>query len=121
MSDHEGDIPSDDGEDPIDQLIQKTQRLTLFDKGPQDKANRILDAAVRFHGKSTNFSLIAAAREMRTRYLLESMGAAVDTITNEVERTRVTPDQHTRAMEKGLRRQVYWRSPAVSIYSCLLQ
>lgn len=121
MSDHEGDIPSDDAEDPMDQLIQKTQRLTLFDKGPQDKANRSLDAAVRFHGKSTNLSLIMATREMRTRCLMESMGATVDTIANEVERARVTPDQHTRAMEEGFRRQEYWHSPDVSSYSCSRQ
>ena len=115
MPDHE---PSDDAEDRMDRLIEKTQRLTLLDKGPQDKANRILDAAVRFHGKSTNITLVMAVREMRTRYLMESMGAAVDTINNEVERARVDPNQHNRAMEEGLRRQEYWRSPEVSIYSC---
>lgn len=115
ISDHEGDIPSDDAEDPTDQLIKKTQRLTLLDKGPQDKANRGLDAAVRFHGKSTNFILVMATREMKTRYLMESTGAAVDAIANEVERARADPGH---AMEKGSRRQEYWRSPEVSIYSC---
>jgi hypothetical protein len=119
MSDHEGNIPPDDAaEDPMDGVIQKTQRLTLFDKQPQDKANRVLDAAVRFHGKSTNFNLVMAAREMRMMYLLESTGAAADTVNNEVRRTAHGPDQHAQALEEGSRRQEYWRSPDVSIHFC---
>ncbi len=121
MTDREGNIPPEDtAEDPLDKIIQKTQRLTLFDKQPQVKANRILDAAVRFHGKSTNFNLVMAAREMRTLYLLESTGSTADTLNNDSERVRVTPgpDQHVKAMEEGMRRQEYWRSPDVSIYPC---
>jgi len=119
MSDHESNIPPDDAaEDPIDRVIQKTQRLTLFDKQPQEKANRILDAAVRFHGKSTNFNLVMAAREMRMMYLLESTGAAPDTVNNKVGRATHGPDQHAQAFEEGLRRQEYWRSPDVSIHFC---
>jgi hypothetical protein len=112
MSDNEGNTPSDDAESPTDQLIKKTQRLTLLDKGPQDKANRGLDAAVRFHGKSTNFNLVMATREMKIRYLMESMGAAVEAITKEVERSRANGRQG------GLHRPEYWRAPEVSIYSC---
>jgi hypothetical protein len=99
------------------------KRLTLFDKGPQEKANRLLDAAYRFHGKSTNYHLVAATREMRTRYLLESMGVDVDTIANELERSRTNPNQHASALQDGLRRPEYWRSPNVSIRSrpCLRQ
>ena len=117
MSDHEGNIPPEDAaEDPIDRVIQKTQRLTLFDKQPQEKANRVLDAAVRFHGKSTNFNLVVAAREMRMMYLLESTGAAADTVNNEVGRPTHGPDQHAQAFEEGLRRQEYWHSLDVSIH-----
>jgi len=119
MSDHEGNIPPEDAaEDPMDRVIQKTQRLTLFDKQPQDKANRVLDAAVRFHGKSTNFNLVMAAREMRMMYLLESTGAAADTVNNEVGRTAHGPDQHAQALKEGSRRQEYWRSPDVSSHFC---
>ncbi|KAF8482796.1 fungal-specific transcription factor domain-containing protein [Russula ochroleuca] len=110
MSDHEGNIPSDDPDDPTDQLIRKTQRLTLLDKKTKDKANRKLDSAIRFHGKSTNFNLVMATRDMRTRYLMESMGAAVDTITNEAECSQANPNQYTLDM-KGRSRQEYWRSP----------
>ncbi len=47
MSDHEGSIPPDDAaEDPLDRIVEQTQRLTLLDKRPQDKANRILDPAI---------------------------------------------------------------------------
>jgi hypothetical protein len=119
MSDHEGNIPLDDAaEDPLDRVIQKIQRLTLLDKQPQDKANRVLDAAVRFHGKSTNFNLVLAAREMKMMYLLESTGAAADTVNSEVGRAAQGPEQHAQALEGGLRRQEYWRSPDVSIHFC---
>lgn len=118
MSDHEGNIPPDDAaEDPIDRVIQKTRRLTLLDKEPQDKANRGLDAAVRYHGKSTNFNLVLAAREMKMMYILESAGAAADTVNNEVGRAVRGPD-HAQALEGGLRRKEYWRSPDVSIHFC---
>ena len=117
MSDHDGNLrPDDAAEDPIDRVIQKTQRLTLFDKQPQEKANRVLDAAVRFHGKSTNFNLVMAAREMRMMYLLESTGAPADAINDEVGRATHGPDQHVQALGEGLRRQEYWRSPDVSIH-----
>ena len=117
MSDHDGNLrPDDAAEDPIDRVIQKTQRLTLFDKQPQEKANRVLDAAVRFHGKSTNFNLVMAAREMRMMYLLESTGATADAINDEVGRATHGPDQHVQALGEGLRRQEYWRSPDVSIH-----
>jgi hypothetical protein len=114
MSDHGGNIPSDD--DPTDELIRKTQRLTLLDKEPKDKANRRLDSAIRFHGKSTNFNLVMATSAMRMRYLMESMGAAVDTMTNEAERPQANSNQHTRVFG-GRSRQEYWRSLDVSIYS----
>jgi hypothetical protein len=52
---------------------------------------------------------------MKTRYLLESMGVDVDTMTNELDRARA--HNHAQALEGGLRRQVYWRSPEVSICS----
>jgi hypothetical protein len=117
MPDHEGNIPPDGAaEDLLDRVIQKTRRLTLFDRQPQVKANRDLDPATRFHGKSTNFSLILAAKEMRMMYLLESTGA--DTVNNEVERPSHGPDnlKHAQALESGLRRQEYWRSLDVSIH-----
>ncbi|KAH9961592.1 fungal-specific transcription factor domain-containing protein [Russula dissimulans] len=109
-SDHENDTPSEP-EDPRDKLIQQMKRLTLFGKGPQDKANRLYDSAYRFHGKSTHLTLVLAAREMKTRYVLETMGAGVDTITEELERVRSDPKQHARALESGFRRPEYWRSP----------
>ncbi|KAI0288527.1 fungal-specific transcription factor domain-containing protein [Russula brevipes] len=110
LSDQEGDPPSDP-EGLKDELIQTMKRLTLFDKGPQEKANRLLDAAYRFHGKSTTYHLVAITRETRMRYVLESMGVDVDTIANELERTRANPNQHARALQDGLRRPEYWRSP----------
>jgi Fungal specific transcription factor domain len=118
MSDPEGNIqPDDAAEDLLDKIIQKTQRLTLLDKQPQDKANRTLDAAVRFHGKSTNFYLIMATREMRMMYLLETTGAAADTVNNEIGRVATHgPDQHAQAFKGGLRRQEYWHSLDVSIH-----
>jgi hypothetical protein len=117
MSDYEGNIPPEDAaEDPLDRVIQKTQRLTLFDKQPQEKANRVLDAANRFHGKSTNFTLVMAAREMRMMYLLESTGAAADTVNDEVGRATHGPDLHAQALEGGSRRQEYWHSLDVSIH-----
>jgi hypothetical protein len=94
------------------------KRLTLFDKEPQVKANRLLDAAYRYHGRSTTYELVIALREARTKYLLETMGVETDTITNEVGRIREGGPGHIRAMEGGLRRLEYWRSPDVSIYSC---
>jgi len=94
------------------------KRLSLLDRGPSDKANRIYDAAFRFHGKSTNYNLISETREMKTRYFLESMGLDVDTITHELERVRANPNVNAQAMEGGLRRAEYWRSPNVSIPSC---
>jgi len=122
VSNHEGNIPPGDAvEDPLDRIIQRTQRLTLFDKQPQDKANRVLDAAVRFHGKSTNFNLVLAAREMRMMYLLESTGATADTVKTEVGRAAHGPDQHAQALKVGLRRQEYWRSPDVRFHFCSRQ
>jgi hypothetical protein len=120
MSDPEGNVPPEDAaEDPLDGIIQKVQRLTLLDKQPQDKANRTLDVAVRFHGKSTNFYLVMATREMRMMYLLESTGAAADTVNNEVGRVATHgPDQHAQALEGGLRRPEYWHSLDVSICFC---
>jgi len=119
ISDRKGNIPPDDAaEDPIDTIIQKTQRLTLFDKQPQDKANRNLDAAVRFHGKSTNFYLIMATRQMRMMYLRESTGATADTVNSEIVCVPHDPDQHARALEGGSRRQEYWRSQDVSTHFC---
>jgi hypothetical protein len=119
MSDHQGNIPPDDAaEELLDRIIQKTQRLTLFDKQPQDKANRSLDAAVRFHGKSTNFNLVLATREMKMMYLLESKGAAADTVNNEVGHAAYGPDHHAQALEGGSRRKEYWRSLDVSIHFC---
>jgi hypothetical protein len=120
ISDPEGNVqPDDAAEDPLDKIIQKIQRLTLLDKQPQDKANRTLDVAVRFHGKSTNFYLILAAREMRMRYLLESTGAAAETVNKEMGRVATHgPDQHAQASEGGLRRPEYWHSLDVSIRFC---
>ena len=123
ISDPEGNIPPDDApQDPLDRIIQKTQRLTLLDKQPQDKANRTLDAAVRFHGKSTNFYLVIAARQMRMKYLLESAGATADTINNEVERSaNHGPDQHIQSLNWGIHRHEYWHSLDVSIHFYLGQ
>ncbi len=123
MSDHEGSIPPDDAaEDPLDRIVEQTQRLTLLDKRPQDKANRILDPAIRFHGKSTNFNLVMATREMRTMYLLESARGAADTVNNNVDCVRATPglDQHAQpvTVKWGIQRQEYWCSPEVSIHFC---
>ena len=120
MSDREGNIPPDEAaEDPLETVIQKTQRLTLFDKQPQDKANRNLDAAVRFHGKSTNFYLVMATREMRMKYLREWTGATADTVNSEVGSAPHELDQpaHT-LMEGSSRRQEYWRSLEVSTHFC---
>ncbi len=116
-ADHESDAGSD-AEDPKELLIQSMKRLSLLDRGPSDKANRIYDAAFRFHGKSTTYTLVSETREMKTRYFLESMGLDVDTITHELERVRVNPNVNAQAMEGGLRRAEYWRSPNVSIPSC---
>jgi len=95
-------------------------RLTLLDKGAGDKANRVYDVAFRFHGKSTTYDLVFATREMKTRYYLESMGGGgdVDTMANELERVRAN-NPNTFALENGIRRQEYWRSPNVSTFSCL--
>jgi hypothetical protein len=112
-ADHDSDVQSD-AEDQRE-LIRSMKRLTVLDKRPDDKANRVLDAAFRFHGKSINYNLVSDTREMKTRYLLESMGVNVDTMTNELDRARA--HNHAQALEGGLRRQVYWRSPEVSICS----
>jgi hypothetical protein len=95
-------------------------RLTLLDKGAGDKANRVYDVAFRFHGKSTTYDLVFATREMKTRYYLESIGSGgdVDTMADEVERVRAN-DPNTFALSNGIHRQEYWRSPNVSIRSCL--
>jgi len=95
-------------------------RLTVLDKGASDKANRVYDVAFRFHGKSTNYDLVFATREMKTRYYLESMGGGgdIDTMASELERARAN-DPNTFALENGIRRQEYWRSPNVSIRSSL--
>ena len=110
--DHESDVQSD-AEDQV-ALIQSMRRLTVLDKGPGDKANRTFDAAFRFHGKSINYNLVAATREMKTKYFLESMGVDVDTMAKERPRTH---NPHAQAMEDGLRRPEYWQSPDVSIRS----
>jgi hypothetical protein len=108
---------SSDEDDPASQLIQSFGRLTLLDRGPHVKANRLLDAAYRFHGKSTTFSLVIAAREARATYLLESIGADTDSIANEIEHIRESGHKSVRAIEEGLRRRDYWHSPDVSIHS----
>jgi hypothetical protein len=118
VSDEDDDSASSDEDDPRNQIIQSMGRLTLFDKEPQVKASRLLDAAYRFHGRSTNFELILATREMRTKYLLETMGVDVDTVAIEVGRHRESGNEHVRAFEEGLRRREYWHSPDVSIRSC---
>ncbi|KAI0301004.1 hypothetical protein B0F90DRAFT_1720863 [Multifurca ochricompacta] len=109
-SENDGCALSDE-DDPANRLARTMRRLTLFGKEPQDKANRLLDGAFRYHGRSTNYNLVFAAREMRTRYFLESMGLDVDTISGELERVRGSANDHTRALEGGRRRQEYWRSP----------
>jgi hypothetical protein len=112
--DHENDVQSD-AEDQV-ALIQSMRRLTVLDKGPGDKANRVLDAAFRFHGKSINYNLVAATREMKAKYVLESMGISVDAMAKELERPR-SHNANAQAMEDGLRRPEYWHSPDVSIRS----
>ncbi|KAI0250357.1 fungal-specific transcription factor domain-containing protein [Lactifluus subvellereus] len=109
-SDDDGAASSDENF-PGSQLIQSMKRLTLFDREPQAKANRLLDAAYRYHGRSTHGQLVLAAREMRTRYFLESMGVEADIITSEVGRLRESAPGHTHASKDGLRRPEYWRSP----------
>jgi hypothetical protein len=98
-----------DVDDLKDRLIQSMKRLSLFDKGPQEKASRLLDGAFRYHGSSTTYKLVSATRELRTRFLLESMGVDV---AGELEKG----NDHRHALEGGLRRQEYWHSPDVSVH-----
>ncbi|KAH9083378.1 fungal-specific transcription factor domain-containing protein [Lactarius deliciosus] len=96
-----------DVDDLRDRLVQSMKRLSLFDKKPQEKASRLLDGAFRFHGRSTTYNLVSATRELRTRYLLESMGVDVGSIASELEKG----NDHRNALEGGLRRQEYWHAP----------
>jgi hypothetical protein len=116
-SDNDGGSSSDE-DDLSNQLVQSMRRLTLFDKEPQAKANRLLDAAYRFHGRSTAYDLVFSIQELRMKYRLESMGLDEDAIASEVGRLRdKNVTMHVRASEQGLRRREYWRSPDVSIRS----
>ena len=112
VSDGGGEALSD-VDDLRDRLIQSMKRLSLFDKGPQEKASRLLDGAFRYHGSSTTYKLVSATRELRTRYLLESMGVDVGSIAGELEKGQ----DHRHALESGLRRQEYWHSPDVSVHT----
>ena len=112
VSDGGGEALSD-ADDLKDRLIQSMKRLSLFDKGPQEKASRLLDRAFRYHGSSTTYKLVSATRELRTRYLLESMGVDVGSIAGELEKG----NDHRHALESGLRRQEYWHSPDVSVHT----
>lgn len=103
---------SSDVDDLRDRLIQSMKRLSLFDKRPQEKASRLLDGAFRYHGSSTTYKLVSATRELRTRFLLESMGVDVGSIAGELEKG----NDHRHALEGGLRRQEYWHSPEVSVH-----
>ncbi|KAI9455319.1 fungal-specific transcription factor domain-containing protein [Lactarius psammicola] len=96
-----------DVDDLRDRLVQSMKRLSLFDKKPQEKASRLLDGAFRYHGRSTTYNLVSATRELRTRYLLESMGVDVASIAGELEKG----NDHRNALEGGLRRQEYWHAP----------
>ena len=111
VSDDDGEALSD-LDDLRDRLVQSMKRLSLFDKKPQEKASRIFDAALRYHGRSTTYNLVSATRELRTRYLVESMGANVGSNASEPEKGR----DHRHALEGGSRRQEYWHSPEVSIH-----
>ncbi|KAF8271533.1 fungal-specific transcription factor domain-containing protein [Lactarius quietus] len=106
VSDGGGEALSD-VDDLRDRLVQSMKRLSLFDKGPQEKASRLFDGAFRYHGSSTTYRLVSATRELRTRYLLESMGVDVGSIAGELEKG----NDHRHALESGLRRQEYWHSP----------
>lgn len=96
-----------DVDDLRDRLVQSMKRLSLFDKGPQEKASRLLDGAFRYHGRSTTYNLVSATRELRTRYLLESIGVDVGSVAGALEKG----NDHRHALEGGLRRQEYWHSP----------
>ncbi|KAH9052246.1 fungal-specific transcription factor domain-containing protein [Lactarius vividus] len=96
-----------DVDDLRDRLVQSMKRLSLLDKKPQEKASRLLDGAFRFHGRSTTYNLVSATRELRTRYLLESMGVDVGSIASELEKG----NDHRNALKDGLRRQEYWHAP----------
>lgn len=118
-ADREGDtLPQ--AEAAKDDIIQSMGRLTVLDKGAGEKANRVYDVAFRFHGKSTNYDLVFATREMKTRYYLESMGGGgdIDTMASDMERARAN-DPNTFALGNGIHRPEYWRSPNVSIRSSL--
>ncbi|KAI0267136.1 fungal-specific transcription factor domain-containing protein [Gloeopeniophorella convolvens] len=113
ISDREHDTASDDltsdEEGPGEELLQKMKRLTLLDKKPQDKANRLLDAALRYHGSSTTFKLVSATRELRSQYLLESMGVDSDVIAEGLKNVRGNGPESPYSFG-GLRREEYWRS-----------
>jgi hypothetical protein len=111
VSDGSGEALSD-VDDLRDRLVQSMKRLSLFDKGPQEKASRLFDGAFRFHGSSTTYKLVSATRELRTRFLLESMGVDVGSMPGELEKGI----DHRYALEGGLRRQEYWHSPEVSVH-----
>ncbi len=111
VSDDDGEELSD-VDDLRDRLVQSMKRLSLFDKGPQEKASRLLDAAFRFHGRSATYNLVSATRELRARYLIESIGVDVGNIASELEKG----SDHRLALEGGLRRREYWHSPDVSIH-----
>ena len=52
---------------------------------------------------STNFYLIMATQEMRMMYLLESTGAAADTVNDELGRVPAHgPDQHAQGFARRL-------------------
>lgn len=101
-----------DVDDLRDRLVQSMKRLSLFAKGPQEKASRLLDGAFRYHGSSTTYNLVSATRELRTRFLLESMGVDVGSKAGELEKG----SDHRHALEGDLRRQEYWHSPEVSVH-----
>lgn len=111
VSDGSGEALSD-FDDLRDRLVQSMKRLSLFDKRPQEKASRLLDGAFRYHGSSTTYKLVSATRELRTRFLLESMGVDVGSIAGELEKG----NDPRHALEGGLRRQEYWHSPEVSVH-----
>jgi hypothetical protein len=111
VSDGGGETLSD-VDDLRDRLVQSMKRLSLFDKGPQEKASRLFDGAFRYHGSSTTSKLVYATRELKTRYLFETMGADVGSIPGELEKG----NDHRHALESGLRRQEYWHSPDVSVH-----
>jgi hypothetical protein len=114
VSDDDGEALSD-VDDLRDRLVQSMKRLSLFDKKPQEKASRLFDSALRYHGRSTTYNLVSATRELRTRYFLESMGIDAGSSAGELEKGH----DHRHVLEGGLRRQEYWHSPEVSIHYCV--